>query len=64
MLSAAAERQKSDKRMNIKKYNDDFIKLGISNIEEQVEIFNSLLRLAIIAQNNYNKQKRINSNEE
>ena len=43
------------KRMlDIKKYKEDFDKLGIYDEQEQLEILNSLLQLAIITQNNYN----------
>ena len=59
MLSAAAERQKSDKRM-LNKYIEDLNQLGITNKEQQIEILNSLLRFAIIAQNNYKKINRKN----
>lgn len=59
MLLAAAERQKSDKRM-LNKYIEDLNQLGITNKEQQIEILNSLLRFAIIAQNNYKKINRKN----
>lgn len=43
------------KRMlDIKKYKEDFDKLGIYDEQEQLEILNSLLQLAIITQNNNN----------
>lgn len=42
--------------IDTKKYKEDFDKLGINDEKEQAEILNSLLRLAIIMQNNYNKQ--------
>ena len=44
--------------IDTKKYKEDFDKLGIIDEKEQVEILNSLLRLAIIIQNNYNKQNK------
>ena len=40
--------------LDIKKYKEDFDKLGIHDEQEQLEILNSLLQLAIITQNNYN----------
>jgi hypothetical protein len=40
--------------IDIKKYQEDFDKLGINDKKEQLEILNSLLRLAIIMQDNYN----------
>ena len=40
--------------LDIKKYKEDFDKLGIYDEQEQFEILNSLLQLAIITQNNYN----------
>lgn len=40
--------------LDIKKYKEDFDKLGIYDEQEQLEILNSLLQLAIITQNNYN----------
>ena len=40
--------------LEIKKYKEDFDKLGIYDEQEQLEILNSLLQLAIITQNNYN----------
>lgn len=40
--------------LGIKKYKEDFDKLGIYDEQEQLEILNSLLQLAIITQNNYN----------
>jgi hypothetical protein len=41
--------------LDIKKYKEDFDKLGIYDEQEQLEILNSLLQLAIITQNNYNQ---------
>ena len=65
MLLAAAERQKSDKRMiNLNKYQKDLNQLGITNKEQQIEVLNSLLRFAIIAQNDYNRLNKTDSNEE
>lgn len=40
--------------LDIKKYKEDFDQLGIYDEQEQLEILNSLLQLAIITQNNYN----------
>ena len=40
--------------LDIKKYKEDFDKLGIYDEQEQLEILNSLLQLAIITQNNNN----------
>ena len=40
--------------LDIKKYKEDFDKLGIYDEQEHSEILNSLLQLAIITQNNYN----------
>ena len=40
--------------LDIKKYKEDFDKLGIYDEQEQLEILNSLLQLAIITHNNYN----------
>ena len=44
----------SERMLDIKKYKEDFDKLGIYDEQEQLEILNSLLQLAIITQNNYN----------
>ena len=44
----------SERMLEIKKYKEDFDKLGIYDEQEQLEILNSLLQLAIITQNNYN----------
>ena len=57
LFLAVACRGKSNKRMiNLNKYKEDFEKLGINNKDEQLEIINSLMRFAIIAQNNYNER--------
>ena len=54
-IKTAPVRGKFPKRMlDIKKYKEDFDKLGIYDEQEQLEILNSLLQLAIITQNNYN----------
>lgn len=53
--NTAPVRGKFPQRMlDIKKYKEDFDKLGIYDEQEQLEILNSLLQLAIITQNNYN----------
>ena len=46
--------------IDIKKYQEDFDKLGINDEKEQLEILNSLLRLAIIMQDNYNPLAELN----
>ena len=54
-MNIAPVRGNFPKRMlDIKKYKEDFDKLGIYDEQEQLEILNSLLQLAIITQNNYN----------
>ena len=57
-------RAKSDRRMiNLNKYKEDFENLGIYNKDEQLEIINSLMRFAIIAQNNYNEMHKDDEEE-
>ncbi len=42
--------------INVDKYKEELLELGIHNKEEQLEVLNSLMRFAIIAQNNYNEK--------
>ena len=49
--------------INLNKYKEDFENLGIYNKDEQLEIINSLMRFAIIAQNNYNEKHKDDEEE-
>jgi len=50
--------------IEVNNYKEEFRELGITDREQQVEIINSLLRFAIIAQNDYNRLNKTDSNEE
>ena len=49
--------------INIDKYKEEFSRLEIYNKEDQLEILNSLMRFAIIAQNNYYEKHKYDGEE-